>query len=210
MTRAAWRAIALPPAVVLALALCLPEACHVWIEYDRSALIRGEAWRLWTGHWIHADAAHVFGGALAWAGLALWTRTPGRVAATLVVLIAPLLGAALFWLPQVLPAAWAVPLAEQYRGTSGLLFVWSAYLLCAPHALNIPLTLRWRVTLAGLLLAKLGWDLVAWFDLRPGEGFLVAGEVHALGALIGALWALCAMAPIVQGKVVAGGAYNRG
>lgn len=210
MTRQAWLVIALPPAVVLALAFCLPDARHALIEYDRSALIRGEAWRLWAGHWVHADVAHALGGAGAWLGLALLSRSPGRITAALALVIAPLLSAALFWLPGILMAELAAPVAEQYRGTSGLLFAWSAYLLGTPRAATVPLTLRWRLVLAGLLSAKLAWDLFMWLDLRPGESFAVAGEVHGLGALLGALWALCVMATSVPGKVAAGGAYNRG
>ncbi|MBL8516121.1 MAG: rhomboid family intramembrane serine protease [Betaproteobacteria bacterium] len=210
MTRLAQLAPAFPAVGMLVLALCLPDAWHAWAEYDRAALIRGEWWRLWTGHWVHADTAHAVGGASAWLGLALVSCSPGRVTAALTLVIAPLLGAVLFWLPDVLPAGLGAPIAEQYRGTSGLLFVWSAYLLCAPYAAKMPLALRWRITLAGLLAAKLAWDFRNWLALRPGEGFAVAGEVHLLGAMLGALWALSATATSVQEKIAEGGAYNRG
>jgi membrane associated rhomboid family serine protease len=209
MTRPAWL-VAILPAALLILALLLPDAAQAWAEYDRAALIRGEWWRLWTAHWVHADAGHALGGAGAWLCLARLSRSPVRMTAALTLVIAPLLSAALFWLPECLPPGLTAPMANHYRGTSGLLFVWLAYLLCAPSAAQVRLGSLLRVALAGLLMAKLAWDLTHWLNLHLHDGYAVAGEMHALGALFGMAWALCVTATSVQGKVAAGGAYNRG
>ena len=62
--RDAWLAPLALAALMLALQLTNLDA----LRYDRAAVLHGELWRLVTGHFVHADAAH-----LAWnlAGLAL-------------------------------------------------------------------------------------------------------------------------------------------
>jgi membrane associated rhomboid family serine protease len=56
-------------ALLLALYFAAPGAAPAW-RYDRAAILDGEAWRLVTGHLLHADAHHlgwnVFGVLLVW------------------------------------------------------------------------------------------------------------------------------------------------
>ena len=49
-----------------ALAVALLPACAPWLIYDRSAILSGEVWRLFTGHWVHFSIRH-----LAYDGLTL-------------------------------------------------------------------------------------------------------------------------------------------
>lgn len=82
------------------------------LEYDRAAVLRGELWRLLTGHWTHLSADHLaldvvafaaLGAALAWRGRRIFWRTVlGSAAAISLSLL--LLG------PQ-----WS-----SYRGLSGI------------------------------------------------------------------------------------------
>ena len=44
------------PAMLVALA----SAHHGALVLDRDALADGELWRLWTGHWVHFSASHLF------------------------------------------------------------------------------------------------------------------------------------------------------
>jgi len=45
-------------AVLVAFHLAGPDALEA-LRYERSAVLAGEAWRLLTGHLVHADAAHL-------------------------------------------------------------------------------------------------------------------------------------------------------
>lgn len=83
------------------------------LAWQRDALLRGELWRLWTGHIVHFSPAHALADTLAVAAtgaLAETTLGPRRMAAVL-LLGAPLLSVGL--------VACAPALAE-YRGASGL------------------------------------------------------------------------------------------
>ena len=31
-----------------------------WLVYDRAAIVSGEVWRMFTGHWVHFSTAHLF------------------------------------------------------------------------------------------------------------------------------------------------------
>jgi membrane associated rhomboid family serine protease len=197
MTRKAWLSIVLPPAVFLAITLLLPCAWQSLAEYDRAALIRGEWWRLWTGHLVHADMGHASGAACAWMGLAFLSRAPHRMVGALLVIIAPLMSAALLALPLVFPLPG--PALDHYRGASGLLFVWMTYLLCNPGAVAVQVAKGWRYALALALTVKLAWDLHAWLNITPSYSTQVAGDVHLMGAVFGAVFALCVTLTAVPG-----------
>lgn len=182
-------AAALSLATLYVAALCLPDSWQAAAEYHRAALIRGEWWRLWTGHIVHADAGHALGSVYAMAGLALLSRQPLRLMAALMLVIAPLMSAALLLLPMLLP--WPVPILTHYRGASGLLFVWMTYLLCHPRAVDARLSPWWRLAVAAVLTVKLAWDLHAWLGIAPSSSFQVAGEVHLVGALFGVVLGCC-------------------
>ena len=70
------------------LVFALPQFQSVLI-YDREAILAGELWRLFTGHWVHFSAAHLGCNlaVLAVAGLILETGTAVRT--TRLLLVAP-------------------------------------------------------------------------------------------------------------------------
>ena len=81
------------------------------LEYDRSAIARGEWWRLWSGQFCHWSALHLFGNLAALAGVAIIAGQAIRRWLALLPVAAPLLSAFLLI---------AAPALEHYRGLSGL------------------------------------------------------------------------------------------
>lgn len=167
------------PGLALAL-LCLlpllaPETMPALLEYRRDAVLDGQVWRLWSGHFSHYTGAHALLDAAACLGLATALRRLGgcRGLAARLLLIAPLLTLLLLL---------ALPDMSHYRGASGLAMVLAAALLAtlwrAHHA--------WRpaIGLAGaLLVGKIAADALG---LSPAPSSLpadvrVAWEVHAAG-----------------------------
>jgi rhomboid family GlyGly-CTERM serine protease len=165
-------------AVLLAFHALGADAVPV-LRYERSAVLAGEAWRLVTGHLVHADAAH-----LAW-----------NVAG--VVLVAFLFARefpAPRWLAVLLASAAAIdagflllePQLEWYVGFSGVLHGWMAAGLVAwLHRARDPLT--WLV--AALFVAKLAWEHCVGALPFTAESLSlpVVHEAHSYGAIGGAL-----------------------
>jgi len=175
------------PPLVLALLMTalqsLPaDALHA-LRYDRDAILSGQAWRLVTGHLVHADFAH-----LAWnvAGLALvaWLfAREFRLRDWVVILAASTAAVDLGFLllePQL----------ARYVGFSGLL-----------HGLAAAGVFVWLVRyrdgataiVAAFLAAKLAWEHV--MGPMPFTSQTLAlptiFEAHtygALGGLLGAAW----------------------
>ena len=81
------------------------------LEYDRSAIARGEWWRLWSGQFCHSSALHLFGILSALAGVAIIAGQAIRRWLALLPVAAPLLSAFLLI---------TAPALEHYRGLSGL------------------------------------------------------------------------------------------
>jgi len=42
-----------------AVAVDLLPGCAPWLVYDRSAILSGEIWRMFTGHWVHFSFRHL-------------------------------------------------------------------------------------------------------------------------------------------------------
>jgi rhomboid family GlyGly-CTERM serine protease len=42
-----------------AVAVALVPRWPAWLIYDRSAILSGQLWRMWTGHWIHFSTGHL-------------------------------------------------------------------------------------------------------------------------------------------------------
>jgi rhomboid family GlyGly-CTERM serine protease len=175
------------PPLALALLMtalqCLPaDGLHA-LRYDRAAILAGQAWRLVTGHLVHADFVH-----LAWnvAGLALvaWLfAREFRLRGWVVILAASTASVDLGFLvfePQL----------ARYVGFSGLL-----------HGLAAAGVFVWLVRhrdgataiVAAFLGAKLAWEHV--MGPMPFTSQTLAlptiFEAHtygALGGLLGAAW----------------------
>lgn len=166
----------------LPLLLALPAlpafALGSWLELDRAAVARGEAWRLLTGHWTHWTLEHLLWDSLAFLVLATLceTRIPRRL------FLATVAGSAL----AVSAGVWFLPEIERYRGLSGIdsaLFV----LLAAS------LVRETRSPLAGLALAaflgRSAWEVATGSPLFvEADGFVPVPLAH----LIGGAWGMIA------------------
>ena len=166
----------LASSVALAL-LALPAAfMREHFAYAREPLLHGEAWRLFTGHFVHLDLSHallnVVGLFLVWA---LYRRAWGLAEWSVVVVTGMLaIDAGLWWLqPRV---AW-------YVGASGVL-----HALIAAGVIG-----QWRTergiaaVVAVLLGAKLLWEARHGALPFAGESHDVVLSAHRYGAIGGAL-----------------------
>ena len=174
------------PALLVALLVAFQLATAATPErwrYDRAAIVGGEAWRLVTGHLVHADAVHLGWNLLGVALVALLFARDYRPLQWLAVLLAALLAVDLGFLllePQL----------EWYVGFSGVLHgLMAAGLYAWLRQTRDPVT--WLVT--GLFAAKLAWEHVAG-PLPFTSGSLSLPVVHeahtygAAGGLLAALW----------------------
>jgi rhomboid family GlyGly-CTERM serine protease len=153
------------------------------LRYERSAVLAGEAWRLVTGHLVHADAAH-----LGW----------NVVGVLLVGVLFAREYSPVQWLVVLLASVAAIdlgflllePRLEWYVGFSGVLHGWMAAGLVAwLHRSRDPLT--WLV--AALFMAKLAWEHYAGALPFTAESLSlpVVHEAHtygAIGGLLAGLW----------------------
>jgi rhomboid family GlyGly-CTERM serine protease len=152
------------------------------LRYDRAAVLGGQAWRLVSGHLVHADAAHLAwnlaGAALVWWLFAAEFTRRGWCLVMLVSTAAIDLG-----------FVFAMPQLEWYVGLSGVLHgCMAAGLVAWLGRARDPVTL----VVALLFAAKLGWEHFAG-PLQFTSATLalpVVVEAHGLGAIGGALASL--------------------
>jgi rhomboid family GlyGly-CTERM serine protease len=152
--------------------------------------VDGQALRLWTGHLVHFNAAHLRGDWLAfliWA--ALLERESRWLLAAIVGVGAPLLSLAMLWL---------CPTLDQYRGLSALDCALPMALIVRGLAANRGARVRPRLerSLAAaalaLFLAKCLYEVCSGRALLApnlGDGVRLLPLAHLLGALLGALCA---------------------
>jgi rhomboid family GlyGly-CTERM serine protease len=158
------------------------DTARVWLRYERSGLVAGEAWRLLTGHVVH----------LGWGHLALNLAALGVLAR----LFENVLGR-LEWLLVTVAAAAAIDLGlyfissgtEWYVGFSGVL-----------HGLLVAGSLKLIVArettgpfLLGLILIKLIWEQLGgplpYSELTSGGAVIVQAHLYgAVGGLVGLLF----------------------
>ncbi len=173
-----WQPPLLLLLVSLAIAL-LGDGPGELLRYQRSGLLAGEWWRLFSGHLVHLGWSHLW---LNLAGLLLvWTLVgrafslPNWWGLIGVSLLGISLGL-LWWLPEL---SW-------YVGLSGLL-----HGMLVAGSLQLALRgEREAVMVLAIVVAKLAWEL--WQGPMPGSREAAGGEVvvqaHALGGLCGALY----------------------
>lgn len=149
------------------------------LRYERLAVLHGEAWRLVTGHLVHADAAHFGWNALGVLLVGFLFARDYPPAQWLVVLFASVVAIDLGFLLLE-------PRLEWYVGFSGVLHGWMAAGLVAwLHRSRDALT--WLV--AALFAAKLAWEHHAGaLPFTAGSMSLpVVYEAHSYGAIGGLL-----------------------
>lgn len=170
------------PGLVAVLAVAIHAAGPTFagiLRYDRAAVLNGQAWRLLTGHLVHADAMH-----LAWnlAGLLLvWFLFARDHSARdwFVILLASTIAVDLGFLLLEPDLAW-------YVGFSGVLHgCMAAGLVAWLVTTRDPLT----AFVATLFVAKLAWEhVVGPLPITGGSISLpVIYEAHSYGAVGGAL-----------------------
>ena len=100
--------------VVIALALIVAAvpALAPSLLYERADIIRGQYWRLWTGHLVHFGASHLGWNLAVFAVAAIWSErlAPGRTR-VLLALVPGVIGVGLYGLE---------PRLVTYGGLSGL------------------------------------------------------------------------------------------
>jgi rhomboid family GlyGly-CTERM serine protease len=158
------------------------------LQYERAAVLRGEYWRLLTGHLVHGGLRHM---ALNLAGSAvmvgLFFRTYSRAHWMLIVLASCIaIDAGFLWRERAL---------ESYVGLSGVL-----------HGVLAAGTIAWwrterramAIALTAITVGKLAWEQWQGPVTLAGEGMTVIVNAHLYGAIGGgAVGAIL----LIRGKV---------
>ncbi len=162
----------------------LVPAARAALLYDRAAILHGEWWRLWSGHWMHFSPSHLAWnvGVLAGAGVWLERLQPGCLL-RFVAVAAPLLGVAFLA---------GAPAMQIYGGLSGLA-TGVVVLLALTQLQRSPAgRVGWLGVLA-LVAVKLGLDattpapLFASFGSQAVHSSVLA---HAMGAVVATVFFL--------------------
>lgn len=160
-----------------ALLLWLAPTTQSTLLYNREAILHGEWWRLWTGHWVHFSMSHLAWNLAVLLGAGVWLERlqPGWLL-RLVFIAAPTLSLVLLA---------GEPAMQTYGGLSGL--ATSAVVLLALTQLHQRGSNgNWWWTVLALVAVKTGLDAV-----RPDSLFVRFGAqavrssvlVHAAGAV---------------------------
>lgn len=148
------------------------------MAYERSAILRGQAWRLLTTHLVHAGSTHLIwnlaAAAVVWLAVGRALRGRAWGGAALVVALGASAGVLLMQ-----------PHVRAMAGLSGLLHG----LLAAGATAEVRRGERIGWIYLGLLAVKVGWEQLAGSTpLTQGVlGGAIATGAHAFGALTGLL-----------------------
>jgi rhomboid family GlyGly-CTERM serine protease len=157
----------------------VPEAVGL-LRLDRTAVLGGEIWRLWTGHLVHGSTQHLAWNVSALVGLGLlFERALGRHLAWLLLVGGALVGGGLFVLQ---------PDIDTYLGLSGVLnTVWvGGAILAARGERGWMRAVYLAAVVAGL--AKIvfeAWTGISIFTDPEALGGRPLVLAHALGSLAG-------------------------
>ncbi len=167
-------------ALAIAAFAVLASAAPAVFQVDRAAILNGELWRLWTGHFVHASHDHLVYDIGAAVILTMALGEPRRWALGF-VWMAPTLSVILLT---------ALPTLDVYYGLSALLHAWVVIVAAETWR-------RGHGTIAGLgALISVGTLLKAGWETTQGSAPLTSsldmgGPVvyasHLVGALMGAL-----------------------
>lgn len=112
--------------------------------YDRAAVLRGEWWRLATGHWVQANLRELGWNLAVLTAASLWAESLAPRRLRLLLLLAPWgIGAALFVLD---------PQLEYYHGLSAVVIAVLGFLTLTQLRTKTPDPWFWRSVLAVLVL----------------------------------------------------------
>lgn len=173
------------PVLVTASVQSLPESARLALAYRRTAVLDGEAWRLFTAHLLHTGWGHWAMNVLAWG--VLWLLFRDRLARPCLAGVA-VASAGAVGLGLLLCS----PGVAGYVGLSGVLH--GVFAAAAVWSLKGP---RWRgAALAAALAVKLGWEQLrgAAAATEALVGAPVIVEAHLYGAVGGAAAAALCLA----------------
>jgi rhomboid family GlyGly-CTERM serine protease len=176
-----WPAALILPAIVVYL---LPDVGQLLL-YDRAAILEGEFWRLFTGHWVHFSADHLLFDTAA-LGITAWLSAlrGDRLFPAFCLLAAPAISLALFFL---------LPEMARYGGLSGISMGGTIYLGLQGWRERGP----WRrvcLTVLVLGLVKLGVDLsLDRFVMIAGAdpAVIPVPQSHLVGAVCAVVAWIC-------------------
>jgi rhomboid family GlyGly-CTERM serine protease len=178
-------------AILPAMLLWLAPAAHSALLYERTAILHGDWWRLWTGHWVHFSVSHLGWNLAVLLGAGAWLERlqPGWLLRYILV-GAPLISAILLL---------GEPAMQTYGGLSGL--ATGVVLLLALAQLGRNSGDRgWWLGVIGLLVLKFGFDamhpapLFSRFDspaVRPSVLAHAAGAGTALAFFLSRAGRFC-------------------
>lgn len=164
------------PFLLFAVPAALAGLAPAVFVYDRAAILRGEAWRIVTGHWVHFSAPH-----------AAWNLLVLLVAGTWLERVRPgaLLRCTLFAAPVIgFGLLGCAPTMAFFGGLSGLA-VGVVVLLALTQLSEAPAArVAWIAALA-LVAAKILWESTggaALFSDFGAAAIRPSGAAHAWGA----------------------------
>jgi rhomboid family GlyGly-CTERM serine protease len=136
-------------AALPAILLWLAPAAHPGLLYERTAILQGEWWRLWSGHWVHFSASHLGWNLAVLLGAGAWLERlqPGWLW-RYILAGAPLVSAILIL---------GEPAMQTYGGLSGLATGVVMLLALVQLGRNSRDRLWWAGVI-GLIALKLGFD----------------------------------------------------
>jgi len=187
---------------VLLIALCLigsvlPDRFVHVLQYDRAAILSGEAWRLWSGHFVHLSTEHMAANALALGLLAAMIAAYGHAKKLVhyTLLGAPVISLGLVYL---------APNMAVYRGASGLVTLYFVLVCCLVWQNSSPYLRGPMVMLTLAAILKLVLDTekteagMGLITTLP-TGVQIAWQAHLLGAMLGlAVFVLSKITPLWQ------------
>jgi rhomboid family GlyGly-CTERM serine protease len=169
-------------AAAAVLAWSVPAASGALL-YDRSAILQGDWWRLWTGHWIHFSVSHLAWNIAVLLGAGAWLERlqPGSLVRWLVA------GAPLISLTLLV----GEPAMQVYGGLSGLA-TGAVVLLALMQWDRRPRSRVWWGAGLALVALKLGVEAAQPAPLFAGFSGAVRPSVlaHAAGAALAAAFFL--------------------
>lgn len=169
--------------LLLALALALwlaPEGVRQACLYDRRALLQGQLWRLWTGHWVHFSGSHLGWNLLVVAVAGTWIERAGfRGGVWLAALAPPVISIVLLLgeptlqqfggLSGVATAAVVFACGAEWRRSASDRIYWGAVVVL------VALKVGWEYLSGGSLFAQYGQTGVHTVPLSHLAGFCVGG-----------------------------------
>ena len=157
------------------------------LEYHRGAVLQGQAWRIFTGHFTHWNADHLLWDALMFAVVGCWIESRGRSQLAGLLLISTL---AISLDLIVAGREW-----QTYRGLSGIDSALFAYLLAIMLVESWSQHERWLTFAAAAgfsaFLGKIAYESLTGHCLFVDDaaaGFIPMPRVHFIGAVVGTAW----------------------